>query len=32
MYFVGVKIIHKYMCINFGTRYQCDLDVLVNVY
>ena len=30
--FVGVTIIQKYMCINFGTRYQCDLDVLVNVY
>ena len=30
--FVGVTIIQKYMCINFGTRYQCNLDVLVNVY
>ena len=30
--FVGVTIIQKYMCINFGTRYQCDLDVLANVY
>ena len=29
---VDVKIIQKYMCINFGTHYQCDLDVLVNVY
>ena len=24
--------VEKYMCINYGTRYQCGLDVLVNVY
>ena len=24
--------VKKYMCINYGTHYQCDLDVLVNVY
>ena len=31
--FLVLKLyVEKYICINLGTHYHCDLDVLMNVY